>query len=368
MINFPELEGILGLPSFFSGEETTFSDLLSRHKPIAMVSICDNDNSYTHSLGPPVLCVDTYWPARKTALKLVQLLQNLYSVQPIELQHESDILTNLNQTTKLLSHMSTDTNRQDGLVWIIDMISKVSQLREVKRDVWDNGVGDIKEDIRAALQEFGNVEREISEGKSANKESFIRYGTLFSAWFILFSFLLYVPLCTYSKSNKQFSIQDLQRFRIVRNFYSFSSRVVDKKRQQKHSQETFTNQQQQQQQNGSNDPSYRFHYGRLNLSSIARYVCFRLRDIDLVWKFFVVWVREVLSKRELWDESHSSSLSHCTPYSTVTGMNGSHHASIPASVTNAKLEDDGARGGGGGNTNHLSNGSMRRRRSVKKRH
>ncbi|GKZ00707.1 hypothetical protein MPSEU_001022700 [Mayamaea pseudoterrestris] len=82
------------LPPFVSNVESAFLDVLSTFKPTAaLVSLCDPGNTWTRTLGPPVLCLDLRWSPDELARHLLDLLQHHLTYQLDSPQQiENDVL------------------------------------------------------------------------------------------------------------------------------------------------------------------------------------------------------------------------------------------------------------------------------------
>lgn len=332
-------------PSFITAEETTYLDTLSRHQPIAMVSVCDNSNTWTQSLGPPVLCLDTSWPARKIAIELVKVLKNLNSKMKIETNNNTN--SKSTNSGKKFSNSLTTPNGQDGLEWIVSVVEMLSELREEKKDEWETS-WQMGQDVSVKLKELsGNegVEENRSNYYHETEESLFDILLVYLAWFIFISSIIYLPINNYAMTirflrNRRFAgfKGNNQKYNNSSNCFSVNSSID----------ENTSNIQNQQYR-------YQLHDG-VNLTTIGQEIYFRLPDLDLAWNMFTSWIHETL---KIWpgnSEQQKNTLSHDNS-SLMNGSNGLRQTNSIDSKTDDVL----------GN-NNTSNGGLRKRRSVKKRH
>lgn len=168
-------------PESVSFEKTTFLDTLARHKPVAIVSLCDDMNSWTKSLGPPVLCLETSWSPSEIAFRLLRLWHS----HGDHSDSEQDTVKHAN---------SVVTNEQDGLGFTVSLLEQIGLLRDRHHNGKEKWL-DSSEMGRDVLIFLDSVRIDGLFGKKNNTRS-LSSGAPFVllAWLFLALAALYIPL------------------------------------------------------------------------------------------------------------------------------------------------------------------------------
>lgn len=322
---------------FISAEETTFIDTLARHRPIAMISACDSANIWTQSLGPPVLCIDTSWSARKIAASIVSLLRNLNSRKRTLIDIQNSTATNITDRNDD-SRKSTWSVNHDGLEWIIAVVERLSTLQRKRKMDWEAGRR-MSLDILSELQDLAWNSRETLHQIDVNseEESLVGLSLVYVAWIILILFVLCLPLKYYVWTALALWLGHLSRLSSVYGGgrLHLSGKRVNNERKCEHEAyhdfHTFQH-------------SLNQHHSRLIIFHESYY---GFVDFELAWQAWTSWIRDVLDQ---WHDNADPSVSpsqndHC----------------FQSFIRPMKSEDFVP-------NHNTTNGISRKRRSMKKRH
>lgn len=237
-------------PDFVFFEKTAFLDTLARHKPIAIVSMCDSSNSWTQHLGPKILCVDMSWSPQEIAFRLLRLWHRRPG-DPSETEQQSTA----NQTGGGAGKMNL---ARDGLEWTVSIIEQVGLMRDRRQGQpkWVSG-WEMSRDVLAVLDMFrddDNGAEMFEYSPQASSSSSLGAFFVLPAWLILGFTLLYIPL-------RDSTV--VQRFRLRRLHHHRS-------------------------------------YQNLSISAIIEELWCRLPDIDRVWN---MWADAIEAQLSYWNET-----------------------------------------------------------------
>lgn len=147
------------LPDWITHGQSAFLDVMAMHPPtLALVSLCDPQNAWTHRLGPPVLCLDTNWSPEETALQLL---------------------------TAIKDHKRKGNATQDDLLErIVTVVKEVAVVKAREGHRWTNG----REMGRDIMEQLGLLD------KNASKEPAWHSLVVYSASTILLGAAAYMLL------------------------------------------------------------------------------------------------------------------------------------------------------------------------------
>lgn len=106
-------------PDYVTSEENNLLDCLSRHQPKVFVTVCNAANAWVQTLGIPTLCLVPKWTAEQIATQFLKLWNN--------------------GKNGLLMKNDTLNQKEDALVWTVDLIESVGRLNTDQGLIWKNG-------------------------------------------------------------------------------------------------------------------------------------------------------------------------------------------------------------------------------------